>query len=123
MPRNTYAVEEPPWLFSESASPLSSAYATHVLLTDLTFKQYMRFVHLHSHSRSSATSAAQMLDSTPSQRRRTLPPFNAMNAFSYSGFANASRRSRADQPLNTSIPAGGHRFGTPKIIHSPTPMR
>jgi imidazolonepropionase-like amidohydrolase len=26
--RNAIAIEEPPWLFSESASPLSSAYAT-----------------------------------------------------------------------------------------------
>jgi hypothetical protein len=34
--------EEPPWLFSESASPLSSAYAHLALLTDLSFKQYTR---------------------------------------------------------------------------------
>jgi hypothetical protein len=31
--------EEPPWLWSESTWPLSSAFLHHVLLVDLTFKQ------------------------------------------------------------------------------------
>src|SRR5271165_7248753 len=34
--------EEPPWLFSESTFPLSSAFVHHALLPDLAFKQYVQ---------------------------------------------------------------------------------
>src|SRR6516162_8209330 len=34
--------EEPPWLFSESTSSLSSVFVHHALLLDLAFKQYVQ---------------------------------------------------------------------------------
>src|SRR5689334_12494357 len=70
--------EEPPWLWSESTWPLSSAFLHHVLLVDLTFKQsastsFLRLPSLQlnsAHNWHTALSATRKLPTTWRRQRR-----------------------------------------------------